>query len=250
LSFFRSFLDHTGRELHLAPFVFSHYGKNPHWVVWRNQTGLSGLATIRAMEFVRRAPGHPSRLGILPGTFNPITVAHLALGRAALSRVDEVVFALPRILPHKEYTGASFDERVEMLLTALADEPAFSIAAVDRGLFVEIAAECRAAYGEEVALWFLCGRDAAERFANWDYGEPGAFAGMLRQFDLLVASRQGTYQPPPELEAAVSRLDLPGGFDHVSATEVRERITRGEPWEHLVPAAIIGKVREIYPTGG
>jgi len=202
------------------------------------------------MEFVRRASGRPSRLGILPGTFNPITVAHLALGRAALSRVDEVVFALPRILPHKEYTGASFEERVEMLRAALADEPAFSIAATDRGLFVEIAEECRAAYGEGAGLWFVCGRDAAERIANWDYGEAGAFAGMLRRFNLLVASRRGSYQPPPELESWVTPLILPDSFDDVSATEVRDRIARGEPWEHLVPAAIAGRVREIYSTGG
>jgi nicotinic acid mononucleotide adenylyltransferase len=42
------------------------------------------------------------------------------------------------------------------------------------------------------------------------------------------------------------RLELPGEFDHVSATEVRTRIARGEPWEHLVPPAIRGRVREIY----
>jgi nicotinate (nicotinamide) nucleotide adenylyltransferase len=198
------------------------------------------------MEFYRRAQGTPSRLGVLPGAFNPITVAHLALSRAALSRVDEVVYILPRAFPHKKYAGASFAQRVELLRAALGHDPACSIAAADGGLFVEIAAECRAAYGEAVALTFLCGKDAAERIVTWDYGDPAACAAMLRRFDLLVAARRGAYVPPPEFRQAIHTLDLPEDFDHVSATEVRSRIACGEPWEHLVPPAARQLAREIY----
>ncbi|MGD0784120.1 MAG: adenylyltransferase/cytidyltransferase family protein, partial [Candidatus Aminicenantales bacterium] len=78
------------------------------------------------MDFFRRLSGAPARLGVLPGTFNPVTVAHLALARAALAVVDEVLFVLPREFPHKEYAGASFDQRIEMLHAALAEEDAFS----------------------------------------------------------------------------------------------------------------------------
>jgi len=197
------------------------------------------------MEFFRRAQSQPSRVAVLPGTFNPMTVAHLELARAALPLVDEVVFVLPRLLPHKEYVGASFDQRVEMLQVAGAGRR-FSIAAVEGGLFVEIAGECRAAYGESLHLTFLCGRDAAERIAAWDYGRPTAFAEMLCRFDLLVAARNGEYTPPPEFAQAIHPLRLSGEFDHVSSTEVRNRITRGESWEHLVPPAIRRRVKEIY----
>src|ERR1035441_4869907 len=34
------------------------------------------------MEFLRRSKDRPYRLGVLPGTFNPVTVAHLALAEA------------------------------------------------------------------------------------------------------------------------------------------------------------------------
>ena len=61
------------------------------------------------IEFVQRASGIPRRLGILPGTFNPPTLAHIALARAALAQVDEVLFVLPREFPHKPYQGATFD---------------------------------------------------------------------------------------------------------------------------------------------
>jgi nicotinic acid mononucleotide adenylyltransferase len=69
---------------------------------------------------------------------------------------------------------------------------------------------------------------------------------MLRRFDLLVAARQGDYCPPAEFECAIQALELHGEFDDVSASEVRERIVRGETWEHLVPAAIREQVRRIY----
>jgi nicotinic acid mononucleotide adenylyltransferase len=37
-----------------------------------------------------------------------------------------------------------------------------------------------------------------------------------------------------------------GDLDHVSATEVRERISRGEAWEHLTPPEIRELARKIY----
>jgi nicotinate-nucleotide adenylyltransferase len=189
------------------------------------------------------------RLGILPGTFNPPTRAHVALARAALQHVDEVLFVLPRVFPHKAYAGASFADRMEMLRLAIADEPRFHVAATGRGLFIEIARECREIYGG-VALAFLCGRDAAERIVNWDYGEPGAFRGMLEVFELLVASRGGEYSPPPALAARIHPLLLDSDYDDVSATAVRDRIARGEPWEELVPAPIVPAVRRVYMAAG
>jgi len=199
------------------------------------------------MEFRRRASGHPGRLGILPGAFNPPTLAHLALAEAALacSEVDEVVFVLPRSLPHKEFSGATLDQRLEMLLSICSD-PAHSVALSDAGLFLEIAEECRAPYGKQVRLTFLCGRDAAERIANWDYGRPDAFPEMLGKFHLLVAARGGEYEVPAKCRAAIRPLLLSADFDHVSGSEVRARIARREPWEHLVPAAIREQVRAIY----
>jgi nicotinate-nucleotide adenylyltransferase len=185
------------------------------------------------------------RLGILPGTFNPPTRAHLALARAALDRVDHVLFVLPRAFPHKEYKDASFEQRLEMLRRATAGEPRFSVAATEGGLFIEIARECRALYGQ-AALSFICGRDAAERIVNWDYGDPGAVAAMLQAFDLLVASRGSDYQPPPQFAGRIHGLALEADYGEISASEVRHRIARGQPWEQLVPHAIVPMVREIY----
>ncbi|HWQ53799.1 MAG TPA: hypothetical protein VN442_08940 [Bryobacteraceae bacterium] len=198
------------------------------------------------LEFHRRACVRPGRLGILPGTFNPPTVAHLALARAALTVTDEVLFVLPRVFPHKRYEGADFAARVRMLEAALAGEPRCSIGSTGGGLFIDIARDCREVYGLETRLSFLCGRDAAERIVNWDYGKPGAIREMLEVFDLLVACRGGPYEPPPDVAGCVETLVLTGGHDGISATEVRRRAAAGEPWEALVPPAIVPLVREIY----
>ncbi len=199
-----------------------------------------------ALEFFRRAAGRPARLGILPAAFNPPTRAHLALARAALATVDEVLFVLPRGFPHKSYEDATFDQRVQMLTAATAGEPHYSIAASDRGLFIEIAGECREAYRQDVRMLFICGRDAAERIVAWDYGEPDAFRQMLDQFELLVSARHGEYEPPAEIRNRVHALDVPVEIGAISATEVRDRLRRGAPWENLVPDEIVPLVREIY----
>lgn len=198
------------------------------------------------MDFVRRAAGFPRRLGILAGSFNPVTLAHLGLAHAARDVCDEVLFVLPRIFPHKQYLDASLEERVGLLEAALPGSAGYSLAVAEHGLFVEIAEECRAAYGADVRLSFLCGRDSAERIAGWEYGHPGAFAAMLREFDLLVARRNGEYFPPPELSAGIERLPVPDGIDLISASDVRQRIARGHAWEHLVPPVIRHRIVKIY----
>jgi nicotinate-nucleotide adenylyltransferase len=198
------------------------------------------------MEFLRRAAGQARRLGVFPGSFHPPTRAHLALARAALNVVDEVVFVLPRRFPHKGWEGVGFEDRVRMLEAAAGDELRFSVAASENGLFIEIARECREAYGPHPELYFLCGRDAAERAVNWDYGRPGAFAEQLREYQLLIAPRRGIYVPPEELRGRIHALEMEGDYDELSASEVRRRISSGEAWERLVPEAIVGMVRELY----
>jgi nicotinate-nucleotide adenylyltransferase len=180
----------------------------------------------------------PTKLAILPGAFNPPTRAHLAMADAALTMADEVLFALPRAFPHKEYTGSEFETRLEWLRAALAGYPRFSLAITEGGLFIEIAQEVRAVYGADTELFFLCGRDAAERIVSWDYGEGDGIHKQLESFALLVAARGGVYEPPLEIRNRVHKLALPLELDEVSSSEVRRRIRAEEPWRDLVPDSI------------
>lgn len=195
------------------------------------------------MDLLRRIPRDTRRLGIFPGSFNPPTKAHLQLAHAALARVDEVLIVLPRIFPHKDYLGATLEERVAMLQAAFEEESRFSIATTNRGLFVEIAREAREHYAD-AELFFLCGRDAAERIINWRY-EDDSIERMMQEFGLLVARRQGEYLPPGELQHRIEALPVEG-MEDVSSTAVRDRIARAQAWQEMVPAAIAPMVQRIY----
>jgi nicotinate (nicotinamide) nucleotide adenylyltransferase len=196
------------------------------------------------VEFHHRN-GHrrPSRLALLPGTFNPPTIAHIALAQAAQSLVDEVVFVLPQLLPHKDHFGATLAQRLELLQAV--DHQA-SIATTQGGLYIEIAREFRAHFGPATRISLLCGRDAAERILTWDYGRQGVVEEMLSEFDVLVAPRQGEFDPPSDREHRMKKLELFSPMDEISSTELRARIASGDAWEHLVPSAIIDRVRKIY----
>jgi nicotinate (nicotinamide) nucleotide adenylyltransferase len=177
---------------------------------------------------------------VLAGAFNPLTKAHLALVDAALAIVDEVILVVPRVYPHKEFHGASLEDRIEMLRLAGGSH---RVEVTAGGLFIDIARELRQ---PDTEMHFICGRDAAERIIEWDYGEAGAIEKMLDEFSLLIAERGGMYEPPPHLRHRVRHLETAEDWSAVSSTEVRRRIATGEPWEHLVPEAIVDRVRRIY----
>lgn len=184
------------------------------------------------------------RIGVLAGAFNPVTRAHVALVEAALKVVDEAVCVVPRTYPHKEFHGASLEHRVEMLRLA---SNLYRVELTEGGLFIDIARELRRAQPES-EIYFICGRDAAERIVTWEYGDPGALENMFEQFHLLVAARQGAYNPPEHLQRRIHSLSLPRNFDEVSSTEIRRRISAGEPWQDLVPEPIVDLVRGIYSS--
>jgi nicotinate-nucleotide adenylyltransferase len=198
------------------------------------------------MEFLLRRRARPRRLGVLSGSFHPVTNAHLALVEAALAHVDEVLLVMPRQFPHKAYEGVSLPERIDLVRRAVEERPRHSVAITEGGLFIEIARECRLEYGADCELWFLCGRDAAERIAAWDYCDGQAFDEQLNEFGLLVADRQGRYQPAAGHANRIRPLDLAGDWNEVSATEIRDRIRNGRPWRHLVPDAITAHVERLY----
>jgi len=207
-------------------------------------SGVTVAFRLNEMEFRLRVEGAPRRVGVLPGSYHPVTRAHLELAAAALAHVEHVLLVMPRELPHKRYDSVGLEQRLALLERAVAAR--YSIAISDGGLFIDIARECREAYGPSCETWFICGRDAAERTVNWDYGPGAGIADQLREYGLLVADRHGAYEPLPQFRHRVRRLDVPEEATRISATQVRERIADGAPWEHLVPENVVDEVRRLY----
>ncbi|HKD09856.1 MAG TPA: hypothetical protein VKB79_28380 [Bryobacteraceae bacterium] len=188
----------------------------------------------------------PARIAVFPGAWNPPTVAHVAIAEAGLRWADEVIWILPRAFPHKAFDGVGFEERLEMLRGVAAGSHRFSVAVADGGLYVEIADEAREFFGPAVEIGLLCGRDAAERIAAWDYGEPDVFDRMIERYPLLVAGRGGEYLPHAGHVDRVIPLPMGASFDEVSSSEVRRRVEQGLEWRSLVPEAIADLVAAGY----
>lgn len=198
------------------------------------------------MEFLVKAAGDPRRVGVLAGSFHPITRAHEALAQSALTVLDEVVLAMPRRFPHKEYERVGLADRMALVSQVAQANRGLSAAITEGGLFIDMAREARAVYGPEAEFWFLCGRDAAERIIGWDYSGDRPIEEQLREFGLLVADRQGRFEAPLHLSHRVMRLELTGEWNDVSATEVRRRIAERSDWRELVPTAVADRIDALY----
>jgi nicotinic acid mononucleotide adenylyltransferase len=88
------------------------------------------------------------RVGLLAGSFNPLTRAHVALGAAAkaVGRLDAIVWTLTVVTVDKERVErASLVDRL-LQMRALVDSGADALALINRGLYVAQA---------EVARWLL-----------------------------------------------------------------------------------------------
>lgn len=194
----------------------------------------------------RGLSGESGRLGVLGGAYNPITLAHLMLARTARdqARLDEVLFVLPKIPPHKPVVDANIDERLEMMRLGLAELPFATVGLCTHGLFLDIAAALQDVFYGNPEIFFIVGRDAAERILTWPYADPvAALEDMFKRFQLLVFRRQGDFILPalPPLQRYAHRihaLRLSEDLDQVSSTAVRERVAAGRPLQGLVPEAV------------
>jgi nicotinate (nicotinamide) nucleotide adenylyltransferase len=208
--------------------------------------GAYAKSELMGMEFLFRSMAPAERVAIFPGTWNPPTIAHTEIARAALGCADQVVWTIPRALPHKEWTGASFEQRCEMIRLVAGAETGFAAAISDDGLYIDMARNAREAYGPDVEISIVCGRDAAERIERWDYAQEGVFESLVREFRLLVAARAGAYATDFRHGGRIQALEMASSFDDVSSSEVRRRIAVGENWETLVPEVIREQVKAIY----
>lgn len=192
------------------------------------------------IEVVRGRLLERGRLGIFPAAFNPPTTAHVALVEGAANRfsLDQVAFVLPRTLPHKPLPRRDFEQRLGWIDRLTRENGDWIGVSAERGLVAGIVHEFREAVAEAVELFVISGRDAAERFVGWDYGDAPSFEEQLPHFHLLVGGRDGAYEVADEHRGRIHPFDLPGRFADVSATNVRE----DGNW-NVVPASIRKQVR-------
>ena len=161
--------------------------------------------------------------GLLGGRFDPPHNGHVALARAALDQlpIDRLVVLVAERPGHDDAV-ASAEDRLRMASVAfeglgevVLDPHTYTVDAVRGGRFGD--------------AYFIVGADQAAAFPTWK--EPDE---ILRWVQLAVGTRSG-------YEGAVTfDLDSPD----ISATEVRERVARGESIADLVPPEVARIIEE------
>jgi nicotinic acid mononucleotide adenylyltransferase len=131
-----------------------------------------------------------------------------------------------------------------MMQLAVPDRPYAAVGLSTHGLFLDMYQGLLGVYPPHTEVFFLTGRDAAERILTWNYDDAeAALRQMFTAFQLIVCDRDGPFQLPDEPLFAPYRqrihgCTLPPGFNHVSATEVRQRCQQGQSLDDLVPPGV------------
>ena len=189
------------------------------------------------------------RLAVLPGSFNPLTAAHVALAEAAeQSGLGPVAYTLSTHTVDKErIEGALLEDRLLVLELHAARPPGRLVALVNRGLYVEQAELFRAALPDLLELTFLVGFDKIVQIFDPRYYEDRE-AALERLFGLAsfaVAPRAGAGSD--ELAALLAQpanrrfgpgvraLLIGAELEDVSSSAIRATSAAGRPLPAVLP---------------
>ena len=187
-------------------------------------------------------------IGLLGGAFNPPHNGHVALGRTANAhfKLDDLVILVSR---HPGHKTVELDADVRMQL-ARAAFPEHDVELDPYERTVDLLKSRR---------WrdplFIIGADQFAEFLTWK--DPD---GVLAVARLGVAERPG--YPREQLDAVLAGLARPERVEFfaldpmpISSRSVRERVSRGEPIDELVPPEVaelidsLGLYRHVSAPG-
>jgi len=176
--------------------------------------------------------------GLLGGTFNPPHNGHLALARAARDHfgLDDLAVLVAERPGHKE---VQLDAETRLKL-AQAGFPDYEVEPDPHERTVDM---LRA--GDWSEPLFLIGADQFVDFLTWKDPE-----GVLALARIGVATRPG--YPRERLDAVLKQLSRPDRVEMfeiepvpISSREIRDRVSRGESIDGLIPPAVAELIRSL-----
>jgi nicotinamide-nucleotide adenylyltransferase len=203
----------------------------------RTLTELDPSLAPSLREIVCPAGVSSRRLALLPGSFNPLTNAHLALADAALAtgRCDRLSYLLASRTVNKERVeGASLADRLVCLIEFVKEHPPEGVVLVNRGLYAEQAELVHESLPSVDELWFVVGHDKIVQIFDPRYyrDREAVLDRLFALASFLVAPRDGEgpealatllAQPENRLYAAkVLPLALSEQYRRQSSTALRD----------------------------
>ncbi|MHB1137780.1 MAG: hypothetical protein ACYC2O_02415 [Microthrixaceae bacterium] len=157
-------------------------------------------------------PDPAATIGVYPGSFDPLTVAHLGIAEAAVRQLGllRLDLALSRATLGKSHLDlASLDGRIAAIERASASRPWLGLVIVEAQLIADIA------LGYDVVVM------GADKWAqvidpSWYGGDPRARDAALARLPRVAVAPRAGERVPDEL-----RLEVPEDLHEVSATAVR-----------------------------
>ena len=191
------------------------------------------------------------RVGILCGSFNPLTLAHTELAARAREtcQLECVFFTLAKVTVDKErVTGLGLADRLLLLSLYAQRHDCAGVALVNRGLYFEQAQAFRSLLGAEAELNFVVGMDKLLQILDPRYYQDreAALRQLFSSASLIVANRGDMAQEEfnqlldqPENQPYRSHVrfcPLPATIADLSATAIRNGLAAGKIMDEHVPA--------------
>lgn len=194
---------------------------------------------------------------MLGGTFDPIHIGHLVVADNALQQLglERLLFVPAGVPPHKrDQAISSKADRKAMIEIAISGRREFDVSDIDLSREgPSFTAELLERIDAEFApaeLFFVMGADSLRDFATWSRPET-----ILQIAQLAVARRPGVEISDSILDAVaglgerIRLLDSP--LSHVSSTDLRLRLRRGQTVRYLIPQDVHDYIVEqkLYLAG-
>ena len=196
--------------------------------------------------------GRPSRLALLPGSFDPLTAAHAAVAEAAAARVDAVVFVLAvRALPKEGRVSEpllSDRDRVSILDDYCRSRSRFAVGLCSHGLIAEQSCAARVRFPTS-QLFLAVGSDKVLQLLDpkWYGDRERSLHELFTEAEVLYAPRAGEESAVEEALERPENAEWRGSFHvlhvppevaTVSSGLVRELLREGQDVRHLVPPEV------------
>ncbi len=186
------------------------------------------------------------KIGIFGGTFDPPHIGHLILAQEAMEQLqlDHILWVLTPFPPQKPNQKISaLDDRMTLVLLAIAGNSAFGLSRVDIDrqpphYAVDTMALLHKRSPKD-ELYYLMGGDSLNDLPAWH--EPVKFVSACHRIGVMM--RQGEVIDLAKLEAQIAGLRekiifLQAPNIEISGSEIRKRAGDGKQFRYFIPEKI------------